>query len=89
MADSDDSPLEFPCEFPIKAIGKAREDLDSIVYTLVRPHAPDLGEGSIRIRPSRHGNYQSVTVTIRATSRAQLDAIYRELTASEYIEVVL
>lgn len=89
MAESGESPLKFPCEFPIKAIGKARDDLDSIVFSLVRPHVPDLGEGAIRTRPSRHGNYQSITVTINATSRAQLDAIYHELTASEYIEVVL
>lgn len=89
MADSDETLLEFPCEFPIKAIGKARDDLDAIVFSLVRPHVPDLGEGAIRTRPSRQGNYQSITVTIHATDRAQLDSVYEALSASEHILVVL
>ena len=84
-----DSLLEFPCDFPIKAIGKAGRDIDAIVFTLVRAHAPDLGEGAIRSRTSRNGSYQSVTVTIRATSRAQLDDIYRALSAHDDIVMVL
>lgn len=89
MPGDTESLLEFPCDFPIKAVGRARPDLDAIVYALVRPHAPDLGEGAIRCRSSRHGHYQSVTVTIRARSRAQLDAIYQALTACEHILMVL
>jgi len=81
--------IVFPCDFPIKAIGPARDDLDALVVALVRPHVPDLGEGAVRIRTSRHGRYQSVTVTVRATSQGQLDAIYRSLTASEHLTMVL
>ncbi|MCC6302892.1 MAG: DUF493 domain-containing protein [Gammaproteobacteria bacterium] len=84
-----DSLLEFPCDFPIKAIGKAGHDIDALVFALVRVHAPDLGEGAIRSRLSRNGGYQAVTVTIRATSRAQLDAIYRALSAHDDILMVL
>lgn len=89
MSDQDAPGLTFPCDFPIKAIGKAREDLDAIVYALVSPHVPDLGEGAIRSRPSKGGNYLSVTVTIQATSREQLDAIYISLSASEHLTMVL
>lgn len=89
MVDSDETLLKFPCEFPIKAIGRAREDLDAIVFSLVRPYVPDLSEGAIRTRSSRHRKYQSITITIRATSRAQLDSVYEKLTASEHIMVVL
>lgn len=81
--------LEFPCEFPIKVIGRAGCELDAIVFDLLRPHVPDLGEGAIRSRKSSGGNYQSVTVTVTAQSRAQLDAIYQSLTASPYVLMAL
>ncbi|HFD92776.1 MAG TPA: DUF493 domain-containing protein [Gammaproteobacteria bacterium] len=88
MNGKDESLLEFPCDFPIKAVGKSRDDLDALVYSLVRPHAPDLSESAIKTRASGQGNYLAVTVTVRATSREQLDAIYRDLTACEHIMMV-
>ncbi len=89
MKDDEDTLLEFPCDFPIKVIGRAAPDFDALVFGLVRAHAPDLGEGALRSRHSGGGRYQAVTVVVRATSRAQLDAIYRELTACERILMVL
>jgi len=77
----DESLFDFPCDFPIKAMGKAADDFDSLVVSLVRKHSPDLREGAVRTRMSQGGKYMSVTVTIQAQSRAQLDAIYIELTA--------
>lgn len=88
MVDVEQSLLEFPCEFPIKVIGRSDCELDALVFRLVRPHAPDLGEGAIRSRLSRAGNYQSITVTVQATSRDQLDSIYRQLTACDDILMV-
>jgi putative lipoic acid-binding regulatory protein len=79
MSEEEDSPLKFPCDFPIKAMGKSDCDLDITVVEIVRRHAPDLSEGAIYTRDSRQGNYISVTVIVPATSRAQLDAIYQEL----------
>ena len=84
----DDSPFEFPCEFPIKVIGKADCGLDALVYSLVRPHVPDIGEGAIRGRLSRHGRYQAVTLTITARSREQLDDVYRALTGCKQVLMV-
>ena len=81
--------LEFPCEFPIKAIGKQRDDLDAIVFALVNKHVDDLGEGAIRTRPSSKGNYCAITITFTATSQAQLDAIYCDLSGCELITMVL
>lgn len=89
MSDGEETLLEFPCEFPIKIIGTADCDLDTLVFSLVRPHAPDLGEGAIRRRTSSKGRYQSITVVINAQSKAQLDAIYRALTASEHVLMAL
>jgi putative lipoic acid-binding regulatory protein len=89
VARDADSPFEFPCDFPIKVIGKPGLTIDALVFSLVRAHAPDLGEGAIRSRTSRGGTYQSVTVTVRATDREQLDRIYRALTSHEDIQMVL
>ena len=86
---SDDSILDFPCEFPIKAMGKADEDFDCLVVGLIRKHSPDLVEGAISTRYSQGGRYMSVTVTINALSRQQLDDIYMDLTAEERVLVAL
>ena len=83
--EDDESPLKFPCEFPIKAMGRATPELEIAVLEIMNRHVPDLGEGAVKTRKSRHGNYLSITVTIQARSREQLDAIYMELTACEHI----
>jgi putative lipoic acid-binding regulatory protein len=89
MADStpedEESLLKFPCEFPIKAMGRATPELEIAVLEIMHRHVPDLGEGAVRTRESRNGNYVSITVTIQARSRDQLDAIYMELTSCEHI----
>jgi len=72
--------LQFPCDFPIKAFGHSRSDFDGLIAEIVRRHAPNLTEGSVTSRPSQGGKFTAVTVTIRAESKAQLDAIYQDLT---------
>ena len=84
-----DTLFKFPCEFPIKAIGRRKDDLDAIVFSIVHRHAPDLSEAAIRSRSSKQGNYVSLTITVMATSREQLDLIYQDLTACEHIMMVL
>ncbi len=85
VPEDQESPLKFPCEFPIKAMGRATPELEIAVLEIMHRHVPDLGEGAVRTRKSRQGNYVSITVTIQARSRDQLDAIYMELTACEHI----
>jgi len=87
--EANDSILVFPCEFPIKAMGKAETDFDSLVVGLVRKHYPDLLEGAVKTRLSNGGHYMAVTVTINAQSRQQLDDIYMELTAENRVLVAL
>jgi len=72
--------LEFPCQFPIKAMGKNTPDFDSIVVAIVRQHVEDINEGAVKTRLSKGDKYLSVTVTIEASSKKQLDAIYQGLT---------
>ena len=81
----EDSLMEFPCSFSIKAMGIAVDDFDSLIVEIVRKHYPDITEGAVKTKPSRQGKYISVTVTIEAQSREQLDNIYLELTAHERV----
>ncbi|MCW8918765.1 MAG: DUF493 domain-containing protein [Gammaproteobacteria bacterium] len=89
MSDKAQSPLEFPCQFPIKAMGPNSTDFEAQVVSLVRKHCPDLGEGAVVSRNSSGGKYLAVTVTVCATSREQLDSIYYELTACEQVLMAL
>ncbi len=82
----DEAPgLEFPCDFPIKAMGVDDGHFHEIVLEIVGRHCDSLDTGRVRKRPSRNGRYISVTVFIEAQSRAQLDAIYDDLTAHDKV----
>lgn len=84
-----DSLLEFPCDFPIKVMGAARDDFAQAVVAVVQAHAPDFDAATLALRASGQGNYLAVTCTVRATSRAQLDALYRDLSSHPYVKIVL
>lgn len=81
--------LQFPCDFPIKAMGLDADDFAAQVVMIVQRHAPDLRENAVTLRPSGQGRYVSVTVTIQAQSQAQLDAIYQDLTACKAVLMAL
>jgi len=81
--------FEFPCQFPIKAMGKADIELDLIVVEIVRRHAPNMTEGSVSSRPSKDGNFMAITVIIEASSKKQLDAIYQDLTDHPHVLMAL
>lgn len=81
--------LTFPCEFPIKAMGRSDSGFEARALEIVRRHAPDFKAQSMKSAVSRKGNYLSITFVIPATSREQLDAIYLELTACDDLLMVL
>lgn len=85
MSEDDESLLKFPCEFPIKAMGKTCPEFEAAVLGIMHRHVPDLGEGAVRMRPSSAGRYTAITVTIQAQSREQLDSIYMELTSCDHV----
>lgn len=86
---SEDSPLSFPCDFPIKMMGRQTEEFYSIVRSLVEKHAGPLDDARIQTAESRNGRFVSITITVRAESRQQLDAIYREVTAHDDVLMAL
>jgi len=86
---SEESLIEYPCDFPIKIMGKTQLDFAQTTISIVKHHAPDFDETTIEVRKSKGGNYLSITCTIRATSRDQLDALYQALTDHPMVSVVL
>ena len=86
---ADDSPLAFPCEFPIKVMGRKQPRFVQAVTGIVRKHAPEFDAATVEMRPSRQGKYLSVTCVVRATSREQLDALYQELCDHPDVVMVL
>ena len=81
--------LEFPCTFPLKIMGRTQEGFAQAVAEVVTRHAPDFDAATLEMRSSSAGNYLSLTATINATSRDQLDALYRELVAHPMVAMVL
>lgn len=90
MTDSENKPLiEFPCEFPIKIMGKTHADFQACVNEIFERHVTDFNEKHVKVRPSGKGNYSAITVTIQAQSQEQLDNIYIELSGHELVLMAL
>jgi uncharacterized protein len=86
---SDPSLIEYPCDFPIKIMGHTRAGFAQSVLEVVNRHAPDFDGATMEMKSSRQGKYLSVTCTIRATSREQLDQLYKELCDHPMVVMVL
>ena len=84
-----ESVLAFPCDFPIKVMGRKERGFAQAVTYIVLKHARDFDPATVQMRPSRQGKYLSVTCVVRATSRDQLDALYRELCDHPSVVMVL
>lgn len=84
-----DGPLEFPCRFPVKIFAAANSEILAPAREIVERHAGPLEDDCVSQRASKNHNYVAVTFTITAESRAQLDAIYRELTGHDDVLMAL
>ena len=95
MQERDDKPLDavvelsFPTTFPIKIMGRPEGGFTRAVIEIVQRHAPDFVPGTLESRPSKRGKYLSLTAMVNATSREQLDALYRELCDHPSVVMVL
>ena len=81
--------LEFPCEFPIKIMGRTQDGFAQLIADIVVRHAPDFDAATLEMRASRGGKYISLTFPVNATSREQLDNLYRDLTTHPMVALVL
>lgn len=86
---SNQAPLQFPVEFPIKIMGRDTPAFHAAVAAIISRHAAPFETLAVTRQPSREGRFISLTVTIAAASRAQLDALYAELSGNEHVLVAL
>ena len=84
-----DSLIEYPSRFPIKVMGAQVEGFVEAIAHVARQFDPDFDAATIEQRPSKGGNYLGLTITITATSREQLDELYRTLSSHPMVKVVL
>lgn len=84
-----ESLLEFPCDFPLKVMGRKESGFEALVVGLVEAHAGPLEQGRVRQRESRDGTFIALTLLLRAESQAQLDEVYAALSAHERVLMVL
>jgi len=81
--------LEFPCRFPIKAMGRRSAEFERAVSEIIFAHARLMDGERLKIVPSKAGNYISITAVIEAESQSQLDTIYQSLTDCELVLTAL
>ena len=81
--------IEFPCLYPIKVIGHAAATFRAQVLDTIERHTGAIDPNLIQLKPSKHSNYLSITVTIAATGKPQLESIFSDLKEIESVKLVL
>ena len=89
MPATPDSLIEYPSDFPIKVMGPTHIDFELTITQLVLSFDPTFTIEKMAARPSGKGNYTGLTVTVRAISREQLDALYNALSAHPMVKIVM
>ena len=85
----DQSLIEYPSAFPIKVMGAHVEGFVEAIVSVALQFDPGFDAGTVETRPSKGGNYLGITITVTATSREQLDELYRTLSSHPMVKVVL
>lgn len=89
MSSDETTLMKFPHDYPLKVMGRNNDEFRSLVFGIVQKHMGEFDHSLIEERPSKSGTYLGLTLIVHATSKAQLDALYHELTACEKVMVAL
>ncbi len=89
MSEQEPPKIEFPCEYPIKVLGRRTESFKPAVIAVFERHAPGFDQTAIVVRDSRKGTFAAITITITATGEKQLSALHRDLMATGLVQMVL
>ena len=81
--------IVYPSDFPIKILGPMQDGFAETMLALIQTFDPAFSAAKLEMRPSTKGNYLALTATVRATSRIQLDDLYRALSSHPMVKVVL
>lgn len=89
MQDQEPPRIEFPCDYPVKVLGRSVPEFESVVLEVVERHSPDFYRDSVSLRASREGTFVSLTVQIVATGKPQLEALHQDLLATGLVQMVI
>lgn len=88
--DGQEAPkIEFPCDYPVKVLGRQVDEFETVILEVVGRHAPGFDSETVSLRASRKGRFVALTVTITATGPEQLDALHRDLMETGLVQMVL
>ena len=86
---TESSPIQFPCDFTIKVMGKNNDDFENSVVSVIKKHFSDFDEKNVAKKHSKDNNYLSLSITVFAQNKAQLDATYQALTSCDNVLMCL
>lgn len=90
MSEQQEPPkIEFPCDYPIKVLGRQTPQFHDTVLAVIERHAPGFDPASIKLKDSAKGTFVSLSLIITATGKAQLDAMHKDLIATGQVQMVI
>lgn len=89
MQDQEPPKIEFPCDYPIKVLGRSSADFLTTIIDVFEQHAPGFDQSTIQAKDSSKGTFTSLTITITATGPEQLDALHQDLIATGKVQMVI
>ncbi len=89
MQEQEPPKIEFPCEYPIKVLGRSGEQFQGLIESVFERHAPGFDRDTIVIKGSSKGTFTSITITIIATGPEQLKALHEDLMATGQVQMVI
>jgi uncharacterized protein len=89
MQEQDPPKIEFPCDYPIKVLGRSGDNFREVILEVFERHAPGYDQETINVKASSKGTFTSMTITITATGPQQLDALHKELMATGIVNMVI
>jgi uncharacterized protein len=89
VSEQDPPKIEFPCDYPIKVLGRSSDAFRGIILEVFERHAPGFDQESITVKDSAKGTFTSLTITITATGKDQLEALHEDLIATGHVQMVI
>ncbi|RLA47385.1 MAG: hypothetical protein DRR04_03175 [Gammaproteobacteria bacterium] len=89
MEEREPPKIEFPCDYPIKVLGRSSDAFESIIFEVFERHAPGFDQETLTVNASSKGTFTALTITITATGPDQLEALHQDLLATGHVKMVI
>jgi putative lipoic acid-binding regulatory protein len=81
--------IEFPCDYPVKVLGRSSAEFETLVFSVFEQHAAGFDRQRVEVRSSGKGTFTSLTITITATGEPQLKSLHRDLMSLDHVKMVI